>query len=88
MRKMKARHLLTAALFGLGWTMGCIGPAPGAEGGRCQVDSSCDGELICLSNLCVNPGEPAAPDVTPELFSASCAGRHRFADDLKTIDLP
>jgi 3-oxoacid CoA-transferase subunit B len=28
-----------------------------------------------------------APDVTPELFSASCAGRHRFADDLKTIEL-
>ena len=28
-----------------------------------------------------------APDVTPELFSASCGGRHRFADNLKTIEL-
>ena len=27
-----------------------------------------------------------AADVTPEQFSAACAGRHRFADDLKTID--
>jgi len=28
-----------------------------------------------------------APDVSPEAFSAACAGRHRFADDLRTTEI-
>lgn len=30
-------------------------PPDGSEGGRCHDNGTCDGDLVCLSNLCVDP---------------------------------
>lgn len=37
-------------------------PAMGSEGGKCYGNGTCDGDLVCLSNLCVDPTETPDKD--------------------------
>jgi formylglycine-generating enzyme required for sulfatase activity len=37
-------------------------PAVGSEGGDCYVDGTCDGNLVCLSNVCVDSSETPDKD--------------------------
>jgi hypothetical protein len=40
---------------------GGMGPLPGAEGGKCHSDGTCDGILQCIGQKCEAPGGPISP---------------------------
>ncbi|HNT28334.1 MAG TPA: hypothetical protein PKH10_09175, partial [bacterium] len=37
-------------------------PAMGSKGGDCYGNGTCDGDLVCLSNVCVDPTETPDKD--------------------------
>ncbi|HNT27902.1 MAG TPA: hypothetical protein PKH10_06970 [bacterium] len=41
---------------------GTKGPAMGSKGGDCYGNGTCDGDLVCMSNVCVDPTETPDKD--------------------------
>ncbi|HNT29199.1 MAG TPA: formylglycine-generating enzyme family protein, partial [bacterium] len=41
---------------------GTKGPTMGAKGGDCYGNGTCDGDLVCMSNVCVDPTETPDKD--------------------------
>lgn len=60
---IKHTMFLTAMLLLVACDDGSKTPAKGSEGGECYGNGTCDGELICLSNLCVDPTGTSDMDV-------------------------
>lgn len=47
-------------------------PAMGSKGGECYGNGTCDGDLVCLSNVCVDPTETPDKDTVVNDTTASC----------------
>ena len=72
---MAGTRLLVAVL--VAGALGCgKDPAAGSKGGPCYWNGSCDGVLVCLSNLCVPP--TSGTDVTETSVASDSSGE---ADD-------
>lgn len=81
---MKLRIRLVLVLVVLSLTT-CAKKETGAEGGPCYGNGTCDAGLVCLSSLCVRPGDGGhdqlAPDTgTPGTVATLAGGVKGFAD--------
>ncbi|MBN1774140.1 MAG: hypothetical protein JXB32_22970 [Deltaproteobacteria bacterium] len=71
------------------------GSAPGTERGPCHADGTCDSGLVCLSGLCVRPGDAGAdavadadaePDTEPDAVSDADAEPDTEPDAVSDAD--
>jgi len=70
---MKMRPVVCCcAVLALALVTGCGDDSPGvgSEGGPCYADGTCDGDLVCLSSVCVNASECSPGAAQP----CQCAG--------------
>lgn len=79
------------AVLGALLLVGCgddSGPATGTEGGPCYPNGTCNEGLVCLSDLCVDPGTPDAgvPNDAAQLDAAPNQDASSTADDAATDD--
>src|SRR5678816_3853713 len=78
-------HILRLLVMtALGASAGCSKAATGSENGACYGNGTCNTGLVCLSNVCVNPGSSqdlsAAVDLSSSTDAATAADLSSVAD--------
>jgi hypothetical protein len=65
--------LRLAVMTALGASVGCSKAATGSENGACYGNGTCNTGLVCLSNVCVNPGPSNDLSVAMDLAPTDAA---------------
>jgi hypothetical protein len=81
------RVVILLALLAAACGGGSSSAPAGTETGPCYPNGTCNAGLLCLSNLCVRPGDGGIPDAGPPDGPADAASPDGAGPDLANPDL-